>query len=149
MVPAHTVLFSQQKLSTVLRSASRGEASLAYGFVLHARRRGRRTVLGVITPGGESLALTPRLLAGLARRPLWLFGTARMALETGAISDGSRRADSLADAPLTRVLMHVEGLDQYAPGAQRVVEVEAAVIADALLQPLVILTSERPEGWPL
>ena len=113
-----------------------------------AERRGRRTVLGIITPSGESLALTPRLLSGLARRPLWLFGTARVALESGETIRMPRGGD-LGDTPLTTVLMHVEGLHQYAPGAQRVVEVEATVIANALIQPLVVLTTDRPASWPL
>jgi hypothetical protein len=52
------------------------------------------------------------------------------------------------DAPLASVLMHVEGLDRYAPGAQRIVEVEARVIADSLVQPLVVLTTSRPPSWP-
>ncbi len=148
VVPTHTVQFGQQKLRTALKHASHCEAHLGYGFVLHARRRGRRTVLGIITPSGESLALTPRLLSGLARRPLWLFGTARVALESGETIRLPREAD-VGDTPLTTVLMHVEGLHQYAPGAQRVVEVEATVIANALIQPLVVLTTDRPASWPL
>lgn len=148
VVPSHTLQFGQQKLRTALKHASHCEAQLGYGFVLHARRRGRRTVLGIITPSGESLALTPRLLSGLARRPLWLFGTARVAIESGETIRMPRGGD-LGDIPLTTVLMHVEGLHQYAPGAQRVVEVEATVIANALIQPLVVLTTDRPASWPL
>jgi len=106
--------------------------------------------LGVITPSGESLALTPRLLAGLSRQQLWLFGTAAVVLEVGDVVKGQGARDGGdADAPLSSVLMHVEGLDRYAPGAQRVVEVEARVIADALVQPLVVLTTARPAAWPL
>lgn len=148
VVPSHALQFGQQKLRTALKHASHCEAQLGYGFVLHARRRGRHAVLGVITPSGESLALTPRLLSGLARRPLWLFGTARVALESGETIRLPRDGD-LGDTPLTTVLMHVEGLHQYAPGAQRVVEVEATVIANALIQPLVVLTTDRPGSWPL
>lgn len=150
MVPTHTVVFGQQKLRNAMRGSQQHGQPLEYGFVLHARRRGRRTALGVITPGGESLVLTPRLLAGLAKRPLWLFGTAAVALEAGDVIEGlPSRNLSDGDAPLASVLMHVEGLDRYAPGAQRVVEVEARVIADALVQPLVVLTTERPVSWPL
>lgn len=148
VVPSHTLQFGQQKLRTALKHASHCEAQLGYGFILHARRRGRRSVLGVITPSGESLALTPRLLSGLARRPLWLFGTARVALESGETIRLPRDGD-VGNTPLTTVLMHVEGLHQYAPGAQRVVEVEATVIANALIQPLVVLTTDRPVSWPL
>ena len=149
MVPRRTIVFSQQKLQNALRNpAPQGEA-LAYGFVLHARRRGSRMVLGVITPGGESLALTARLLSALARRQLWLYGTAPVALEAGDVVAGpAASAHGSGDAPLTTVLMHVEGMDRYAPGAQRVVEVEARVIAESLLQPLMVLTTRRPESWP-
>ncbi len=145
----HTVVFGQQKLQNALRGSERHEHPLGYGFVLHARKRGRRMALGVITPGGESLALTPRLLAGLARRPLWLYGTAAVALEAGdALTGHPARNMNDGDVPLASILMHVEGLDRYAPGAQRVVEVEARVIADALVQPLVVLTTSRPPSWP-
>jgi hypothetical protein len=150
VVPTHTIVFGQQKLRNALRGSHQHGQALDYGFVLHARTRGRRTALGVITPGGESLVLTPRLLAGLSRRPLWLFGTAPVALEAGDALEGMP-AESMndGDTPLASVLMHVEGLDRFAPGAQRVVEVEARVIAEALVQPLVVLTTARPESWPL
>ena len=150
MVPTHTIVFGQQKLRNALRGSQQHGQALGYGFILLARKRGRRMALGIITPGGESLTLTPRLLAGLARRPLWLYGTAPVAIEAGdAVAGLPPRGMSNGDLPLASVLMHVEGLDRYAPGAQRVVEVEARVIADALVQPLVVLTTSRPEEWPL
>ena len=149
MVPRRTVVFSQQKLQNALRSAAPQGEALAYGFVLHARRRGSRVVLGVITPDGESLALTARLLSALARRPLWLYGTAAVVLEAGDVVEGPPPSPhSGGDAPLTSVLVHVEGLDRYAPGAQRMVEVEAQVIAESLVQPLLVLTTRRPASWP-
>jgi hypothetical protein len=151
VVPNHTIVFGQQKLRNALRGSQQPQGqSLGYGFVLLARKRGRRMALGVITPGGESLALTPRLLAGLSRHPLWLYGTAAVAIEAGdAVAGLPASSMNDGDLPLASVLMHVEGLDRYAPGAQRVVEVEARVIADALVQPLVVLTTTRPEAWPL
>jgi hypothetical protein len=149
VVPTHTIVFGQQKLRNAMRGTEQQGQALAYGFVLHARKRGRRMALGIITPGGESLSLTPRLLAGLARRPLWLYGTAAVALEAGdALAGVPARNMNDGDAPLASVLMHVEGLDRYAPGAQRIVEVEARVIADSLVQPLVVLTTSRPPSWP-
>jgi hypothetical protein len=150
VVPTHTIVFGQQKLRNALRGSQQQGQALGYGFILLARKRGRRMALGVITPGGESLTLTPRLLAGLARRPLWLYGTAAVAIEAGdAVAGLPAKNMNDGDVPLASVLMHVEGLDRYAPGAQRVVEVEARVIADALVQPLVVLTTSRPAAWPL
>jgi hypothetical protein len=150
VVPTHTIVFGQQKLRNALRGSQQQGQALGYGFILLARKRGRRMALGIITPGGESLALTPRLLAGLARRPLWLYGTAAVAIEAGdALAGLPANSMNDGDLPLASVLMHVEGLDRYAPGAQRVVEVEARVIADALVQPLVVLTTSRPAAWPL
>jgi hypothetical protein len=148
VVPTHTVVFGQQKLRNALRGSQHQGQPLGYGFILLARKRGRRMALGIITPGGESLTLTPRLLAGLSRRPLWLYGTAAVAIEAGdAVAGLPARSMNDGDLPLASVLMHVEGLDRYAPGAQRVVEVEARVIADALVQPLVVLTTTRPAAW--
>lgn len=148
MVPAHTLRFGQQRLLTALRRTAGPDARLGYGFVLHARRRGRRLVLGIITPSGESLPLTPRLLAALSGQPLWLFGTAPMSLEAGMPVAGSARAADPAESPLASVRMEVQGLDRYVPGAQQIVDLDASVIADALVQPLVVLTNRRPEPWP-
>lgn len=150
MVPIHTVAFSQQKLRSALRRSGEREAGLTYGFVIHARRRGTRSALGIITLGGESLALTPRLVAGLSGQALRLFGSAPIALEPGSHLPGvgAERPDR-EDLPLSSVLMQVDGAQgAEAATTRRIVEVEATVMADSLVQPLVVLTTVRPGSWP-
>ncbi|HEX6615880.1 MAG TPA: hypothetical protein VF046_06200 [Gemmatimonadales bacterium] len=148
MVPFHTVAFAQQKLRSAVRRASSQHQNLHYGFVIHARRRGARNALGVITLSGESLALTPRLLEGLEGRTLRLFGTAPIQLSAGTTIGSDLELRAKADLALASVMMHVDGVSDAAAQGH-VVEVEAAVMADALAQPLVVLTTERPETWPL
>ena len=107
-----------------------------------------KSLLLVITASGESLALTPRLLEGLNGQSLRLFGTAPILLQAGATIGSELERRTAADLSLASVLMHVDGVSDPA-AAGHVVEVEATVMADALAQPLVVLTSERPASWPL
>jgi len=147
VIPNHTIAFSQQKLRSALRRSAQQEAGLTYGFVIHARRRGSRAALGVITLGGESLVLTSGLIAGLAGRQLRLFGSAPISLLQGsAVAGAAETSEGRGDLPLASVMMQVEGMTD--PSAQQRVEVEAKVIADSLVQPLVVLTTARPASWP-
>ena len=122
--------------STDRRRAAAQHQNLQSGFVIHARRRGARNALGVITLSGESLALTPRLVEGLAGRTLRLFGTAPIQLTAGATIGSELELRAKADLALSSVKMHVDGVSDPAASGH-VVEVEAAVMADALAQPLV------------
>ena len=147
VVPYHTIAFSQQKLRAALRRSGSQEPALTYGFVVHSRRQHERPTLGVITLNGESLPLNRRLLAALEGLPLWLFGHARVTLDTGTPVDGVPD-DKLEDAPLTALLMHIATFDVAASEAQSLVQVEASIRADTLVQPLIVLTPSRPESWP-
>ena len=51
------------------------------------------------------------------------------------------------EEPRKDQLMQVEGMTDPTATQQRV-EVEAKVIADSLVQPLVVLTTARPASWP-
>ncbi|HEU5171470.1 MAG TPA: hypothetical protein VFU46_13070 [Gemmatimonadales bacterium] len=149
MVPYHTIAFSQQKLRAALRRSAGQEPALAYGFVVHARRYNDRPTLGLITLNGESLALNRRLLAGLDGLPLWLFGHARIVLGQATLADGVDLSDEEADdAPLGQLVMHIATFDASTGITQNLVQVEAAIRADTLVQPLLILTQARPESWP-
>lgn len=148
VIQSHTIAFSQQKLRSAIRRSTQQDAGLGYGFVLHARQRGANAVLGVITLGGESLALTAGLIDGLAGLPLRLFGSAPISLLEGSPVAGiaAERFENRERMPLSSVVMQVEGMST--PANQQRVEVEAKVIADSLVQPLVILTTVRPASWP-
>jgi hypothetical protein len=150
VVPYHTIAFSQQKLRAALRRAAGQEPAFTYGFVVHSRRYTDHPTLGLITLNGESLALNERLLKALDGAPLWLFGHARITLGSGTVVEGSgnSKADPM-DRPLASLLMHIATFDTNAGVTQHLVQVEAQVKAETLVQPLLVLTHARPNAWPL
>ena len=150
MVPYHTIAFSQQKLRAALRRAAGQDPAFNYGFVVHSRRQSERPTLGLITLHGESLAFNERLLKSLDGLPLWLFGHARITLMPGTTitpSEGGRT--KAADRPLASMLMHIATFDTSTGVTQHLVQVEAQVKAETLVQPLLVLTHSRPSAWPL
>ena len=150
MVPYHTIAFSQQKLRAALRRASGQEPGFNYGFVVHSRRHNERPTLGVITLQGESLALSEHLLKGLDALPIWLFGHARITFGAGeAIDSTGTGAPAAMQRPLSSLVMHISTFDTTAGVTQHLVQVEALVKAETLVQPLLALTHERPAAWPL
>jgi hypothetical protein len=150
VVPYHTIAFSQQKLRAALRRAAGQEPGFNYGFVVHSRRHNERPTLGVITLQGESLALNERLLKGLDGLPIWLFAHARITFGAGDTVEGADGSKSGSlDHPLVSLVMHISTFDTSAGVTQHLVQVEALVKADTLVQPLLVLTTERPGAWPL
>src|SRR5215210_2570607 len=150
VVPYHTIAFSQQKLRAALRRAAGQDPAFTYGFVVHSRRYSDHPTLGLITLHGESLPLNERLLQALDGAPLWLFGHARITLGSGialAAAEHSK-ADPL-DRPLASLLMHIATFDTSTGITQHLVQVEAQVKAETLVQPLLVLTHARPNAWPL
>jgi hypothetical protein len=106
--------------------------------------------LGLITLNGESLALNRRLLTSLDGLPLWLFGHARITLGHGQPIEGLLEENGKADnAPLASLIMHIATFDASTGVTQNLVQVEAAIRADTLVQPLLVLTSGRPAQWPM
>jgi hypothetical protein len=150
VVPYHTIAFSQQKLRAALRRAAGQDPAFTYGFVVHSRRHSDHPTLGLITLHGESLPLNDRLLKALDGAALWLFGHARITLGSGHPVAGSEnsKADPL-DRPLSSLLMHIATFDTSAGITQHLVQVEAQVKAETLVQPLLVLTHARPDAWPL
>jgi hypothetical protein len=150
VVPYHTIAFSQQKLRAALRRAAGQEPAFNYGFVVHSRRHNERPTLGLITLNGESMTLNRRLLGSLEGLPLWLFGHARITFGQGSAVEGAgEEPDKAANAPLASLLMHIATFDATTGVSQNLVQVEAAIRADTLVQPLLILTHSRPAAWPL
>ena len=150
MVPYHTIAFSQQKLRAALRRSSGQEPAFNYGFVVHSRRHNEKPTLGVITLHGESLALSEQLLKGLDGLPIWLFGHARITFGAGDAVESTEPGKANADLrPLTSLVMHISTFDTSAGLTQHLVQVEALVKAETLVQPLLVLTHQRPAAWPL
>jgi hypothetical protein len=150
VVPYHTIAFSQQKLRGAIRRNAGQEPAFNYGFVVHSRRQNETPTLGVISLHGESLALSEQLLKGLDGLPIWLFGHARITFGAGqtveAEESGKRNAEL---RPLTSLVMHISTFDTSAGLTQHLVQVEALVKAESLVQPLIVLTHDRPAAWPL
>lgn len=150
MIPYHTIAFSQQKLRAALRRAAEHDPPLTYGFVVHARRHNDRPTLGLITLSGESLPLSERLIASLDGRPLWLFGHARVTFSAGErITGAGEETENAAEHPLGSLLMHIATFDANTGVTQNLVQVEAVVKAQTLVQPLLVVTHSRPPAWPL
>jgi hypothetical protein len=154
VVPYHTIAFSQQKLRAALRRSADMEPEFTYGFVVHTRRQGDHPTLGIITLQGESLPLSDRLLAGLEDVSMWLFGHARITLQGGEPIPGvepqpSARRGALSEAPLRSLQMQIATFDAQTGVTKHLVQVEAVVKAETLVQPLVVLTTQRPSSWPL
>jgi hypothetical protein len=150
VVPYHTIAFSQQKLRAAIRRAAGQDPAFTYGFVVHSRRYSGRPTLGLITLNGESLELSARLLKSLEGSPLWLFGHARITLAAGGAADSDDERDAEVELrPLSTLLMHIATFDASSGVTQHLVQVEAQVRAETLVQPLLVLTHARPEAWPL
>jgi hypothetical protein len=150
VVPYHTIAFSQQKLRAALRRTAGQEPGFAYGFVVHSRRHNERPTLGVITLQGESLPLTEQLLKGLDGMALWLFGHARITFGAGEPATASETdVPGTVLRPLQSLVMHISTFDTSAGVTQHLVQVEALVKAETLVQPLLVLAHERPGAWPL
>jgi hypothetical protein len=149
VVPYHTIAFSQQKLRAALRRTAGQEPGFAYGFVVHSRRQNDRPSLGLITLQGESLALSERLLKAVDGVPLWLFGHARITFTAGSVIEPAQGKTPQADRPLSSLVMQIATFDTSAGITQNLVQVEALVKAETLVQPLLVLTQERPGPWPL
>ena len=150
MVPYHTIAFSQQKLRAALRRAEGQEPAFNYGFVVHSRRHNERPTLGVITLPGESLTLSEQLLKGLDGLPIWLFGHARITFAAGDTIESTDAGKPIAaQRPLSTLVMHISTFDTSAGVTQHLVQVEALVRAETLVQPLLVLAHERPAAWPL
>jgi hypothetical protein len=152
VVPYHTIAFSQQKLRAALRRSAGQDPEFAYGFVVHTRRQGTHPTLGIITLQGESMPLTDRLVAGLDEVSMWLFGHARISLGAGEAVEGIERArprrGGPGEVPLSSLQMHIATFDANTGVSKHLVQVEATVKADTLVQPLVVLTTHRPATWP-
>ena len=135
MVPYHTIAFSQQKLRAALRRSAGQEPAFNYGFVVHSRRQNEKPTLGVITLHGESLALSEQLLKGLDGLPIWLIGHARITFGAGETVDAAEAGKAKAELrPLTSLVMHISTFDTTAGLTQHLVQVEALVKADSLVQ---------------
>jgi hypothetical protein len=82
--------------------------------------------------------------------PLWLFGHARITFAAGNHTESSEGSKAEpAQRPLSSLVMHIATFDTTTGLTQHLVQVEALVKAETLVQPLLVLTHQRPAAWPL
>jgi hypothetical protein len=94
--------------------------------------------------------LSERLLKSVDGIPLWLFGHARVTFGAGnTIESAEGGKTDPADRPLSSLVMQIATFDTSAGITQHMVQVEALVKAETLVQPLLVLTHERPAAWPM
>lgn len=134
-----------------------------YAALLHPRRRLGERGFGVITLRGESLPLTPGLLAGLSTGPVWLpaagFVLVEAATTTGEGIDApveqlvlKAAADGVPIPPgLARALAASETAARENPTPEDEpprLELPATLHAATTSRTLILLAKARPRGWP-
>jgi len=103
-----------------------------------------------VRPEYDSRENTIDLSSVCARSACWVFGHARITLVPGtAITPTEGGRTKPADRPLASLLMHIATFDTSTGVTQHLVQVEAVVKAESLVQPLLILAPTRPAAWPL
>jgi hypothetical protein len=133
-----------------------------YAALLHARRRLGERGFGVITLRGESLPLTPALLAGLEAGPIWVPSAGFVAVE------GATTTDQGDESPIEQLVLRAADPHPMPPGlAQTLAASEAAsrepgvaheepppldlpatLHAATVTRTLILLSEARPRGWP-
>ena len=94
----------------------------------------------VTSPFGRKVRIAAEVL-GLNARITLVPGTSIASAEGGRTKP--------ADRPLASMLMHIATFDTSTGVTQHLVQVEAVVKAESLVQPLLILAPTRPSAWPL
>jgi hypothetical protein len=133
------VASQQQRLVESLAAQSDGTVfDCGYGFVLYRREEAEGAVFGIVTPFGESMPLTARLVADLGLHRCRLRGDTQLSLApVEAYRD--------LDLPLDEVR-----IDFYRMHEQRDETVSVGYVARAqeFRHATIMLTEQQPSGWP-
>ncbi len=132
-----------------LEVANRKGGSFPYALALFPRtsRFGAR-VFGVATSGGESTTLTYRMLQSLAQVATSIAGVVPARLWAGGVYGGVLEvSEALQDQPVLR-LGFTCAIGQTRDQASRSMPLELSLFVGDLTAPLVLLTDQRPAGWP-
>jgi hypothetical protein len=123
--------------------------AFGYGFALYPRPgRFDAPVFGLLTSGGESTTLTYRLLQALGPVPVYLSGRVPAIIREGMTLSPNRGVPAvLLDQPVLRIGFTLT-IGPTRDDLDRTMPLESMVFAGDLRAPLVLLTEERPEGWP-
>jgi hypothetical protein len=128
------------RLNLLLEAASGEDQQFHYGFVLHQRRNLDGMVFGMITSGGESLAVNGAMLRSIAGSLCWAFGAVPFTLEPAGSTD--------PESEVRRLTVRVPSGILEDPELRALCPVHGPIDATAMAEPMVILLDTRPQGWP-
>jgi hypothetical protein len=145
MLTSPTFIHSQRQRILETLDAQHGSSAFScdYGFVLYRRAERGVDCFGVVTPGGESLPLTARMVQDLALHRCRLRGGTQLALSLPPSVE--RRAESELDRALVGVR-----IDFYRAHALRRDTVAVGYVSKArdFRHATVVLMETQPAGWP-
>lgn len=136
-------------LTETLAIAQDNGHTFNYGFAFFPRTgRFEAPVFGVITRGGESTTLTYRMLQTLLGQMVHVSGRVPATVRDGvSFGAGQTPPPALLDQPVLHVSLTCSiGLtpDDY----DRTMPLESTVFAGDMRAPIILLTDQRPAGWP-
>jgi hypothetical protein len=131
----------KQTLTGLLEASRYQPRPYRYGFVIHPRLEEGRLGFGVITASGESCQLTSHLLGTLAEATCWIYGRLPVRLD---------RPGASPEAGAVPHTLRVTVLDEedHSKETLALLRARGPVTPDELVEAVVVLTHERPEGWP-
>jgi len=141
MQPDFVVEKVKQTLKELLEASRYQPQPYRYGFVIHPRLEEGRLGFGVITVGGESFQLTSHLLATLAETTCWVYGRLPVRLDR---PDLARETSALPHTLRVTVLDE----EDHSRETLALLRARGPVTPDELVEAVVVLTHDRPEGWP-
>ena len=140
------------KLKAMIAGQTGKIPQFSYGFLVHRRVEGGRVRFGIITSGGESLALTRALVRGLAGVECWIYGVVPARLRLGSPGLGTDGLESTAtrglEAPAARLVITRLARRGYGRPDKRLWPLEGLLTPANLNEPLLVLTRARPPVWP-
>jgi hypothetical protein len=141
MRPDFVVEKVKQTLTGLLEASRYQPRPYRYGFVIHPRLEEGRLGFGVITASGESCQLTSHLLGTLAEATCWIYGRLPVRLD---------RPGATPEASAVPHTLRVTVLDEedHSKETLALLRARGPVTPDELVEAVVVLTHERPEGWP-
>ncbi len=146
------VALYREQLSEMLGWYRHSLPRFRWGSVIHARNERGRDRFGVVTLGGESMALSGPLLEQLAKTPCWLDGATRVQLkgECCEAQDPLAAAFHRANrAPLVeRLNVHFD-TQVLGDDAHLFTAFAGEFEPASLPSEIFLLARKRPDGWPL
>ena len=147
-IPKNLIAVHDLLTETIAIAQDNGQG-FNYGFAFFPRTgRFEAPVFGVVTRGGESTTLTYRMLHALLGQVVHISGRVPAALRDGmSFGPGRTPPPALLDQPVLHVSLTCSiGMtpDDY----ERTMPLESTVFAGDLHSPIILLTEQRPTGWP-